>query len=1561
MWRRKPAFNKESDAEVDEEERELFDPSFTTVERVLASRSFSSVPKPLGFRARGDASGSDADGADAGGSNEPPVKLTEEQQHMADLYQLAPEAQLARLEEDARPRKQQLEALRKRKAELETEHAQLNAQYTASIAGIAQKQAAVQDALRVAQAAVQRNEPTERRCMEEVQMLDQQAKTVATQVQARAKDIEGEFLTVSNDIMRLESSNLPTMAREAFLVKWAGLSYKDATWEWREDIDDDLKTSQFLRRNVPPSQVKQVESAAVVVEPSPHVATRSVPIPANSDVRRNIDRAMFNRAQVAYRVVQVCEALRDYVGQAEASGLLQVGDEILCINGTRVEGHFPATVASFIQKETEHRTLRMLRRSAAVTQLEVRFDASQPLGVVLGRPEHIAEGWTVRPSTAIAAFLTPKEYAAARPSLAEHELEAAAAPHNVTACLRAAVIRVFQARAPRLDVATAAAEARVSEDWLRRWLSQAEFLRDANETLLMRWVKRCTNAFAQPSSVPLEAIEALMRSNDELYVPLHDDEEEDESSVDAVARNSLRTSLALAYKVAVDKALPFADEARRQALDPDPWKSLGLHVPTPEDLYYGHYLVPLSATVSAAKTTPQTSFHTMQLRAISALQTKRFEPYTEENPMRFKNQHELRSYQREGVNWLVRQWYTGRNCILADEMGLGKTVQVVGLVEHLRTVESLRGPYLIVAPLSTMGHWRREFEGWTEANVCYYYDTVGGAPGRELIRKYEWFYDALPGRTDVCKFNVMLTTYETFVADSEYLSKLPFLSVVVDEGHRLKSQQSRLLNELRKLKCRHRLLLSGTPLQNDLKELWSLLNFIEPEDFHSQEAFLRKHGQLQSAADVATLQRAIAPYMLRRVKEDVEKAIPAKEETIFDVELTMYQKAYYRAVFDRNRDFLNLGAQSSKHKPQLINVEMELRKCCNHPYLMEGVREGDHTFTRQEAVDRLVRASGKMVLVDKLLAKLKREGRKALIFSQFVRMLDLLGELCEARGYGFERIDGSIRGNVRQAAIDRFGKPDSSSFVFLLSTKAGGVGINLTAADTVIIYDSDWNPQNDAQAQARAHRIGQDKMVSVYRLVTKHTYEETMLDRASKKLGLEQAVLGEAAMGVGGKSLDPQELERMLRLGAYHHLSKQDDDVADEQAFYAADIETLLAKNTRKVTVDGIRGTVSLQLTHDTAPAGGTTTTTTTTTTAASSSSAAGAAARSKPIQVDDPDFWQKVLPKVDTADTLLSKLNETAGTAELRNNKEARAGFVRRLKELVDEILALRSTGTVVDAHRMDTTIALLVQASDMNNTFGRAACDDFEAWRQSIEASKERRSRVRGRESLVASAGDDAAIAAETDGRRKRNKRSSAKAARGGGGGDDDDDEEDDDDDDGAAGASRGKEAAVLPLDFFTEVCATCSDGGPLLLCDGRCERAFHPTCLAHEPPADESQVWECDDCASKQHACELCGKRGSETTTLDAVYKCDVTGCGRFFHLECAAKDSRAQATTTGFSCPVHRCARCHVGGPEVTVQCLRCPKGFHHACLQHQLTKRLSANLVVCQGGVCLGAARGAVLN
>jgi SNF2 family DNA or RNA helicase len=280
----------------------------------------------------------------------------------------------------------------------------------------------------------------------------------------------------------------------------------------------------------------------------------------------------------------------------------------------------------------------------------------------------------------------------------------------------------------------------------------------------------------------------------------------------------------------------------------------------------------------------------------------------------------------------------------------------------------------------------------------------------------------------------------------------------------------------------HRVLATGTPLQNRMEELWALLNFLEPEKFPRESDFLKQFGDLKKSEDVSKLQALLKPLMLRRLKEDVEKSIPVKEETIVEVELTGPQKKYYRAILERNFNFLSKGCKAS-NMPNLINTMMELRKCCIHPYLINGAEDRiideAKAFQPEEQFNLMIQASGKLVLVDKLLRKLKQNGHRVLIFSQMTKCLDLLADYLRGRGYKFERIDGAIRGELRQAAIDRFCDPESDSFVFLLCTRAGGVGINLTAADTVVIFDSDWNPQNDLQAQARCHRIGQTKSVKV--------------------------------------------------------------------------------------------------------------------------------------------------------------------------------------------------------------------------------------------------------------------------------------------------------------------------------------------------------------------------------------------------------------------------------------------------------------------------------------------------
>lgn len=358
------------------------------------------------------------------------------------------------------------------------------------------------------------------------------------------------------------------------------------------------------------------------------------------------------------------------------------------------------------------------------------------------------------------------------------------------------------------------------------------------------------------------------------------------------------------------------------------------------------------------------------------------------------------------------------------------------------------------------------------------------------------------------------------------------------------------------------------------------------------------------------------------------------------VELTNIQKKYYRAILERNFQFLSKGGTYA-NMPNLMNTMMELRKCCIHPFLIKSAEEqimqeyrGQHGDESDAQIKCMIQASGKLVLIDKLLPRLKADGHRVLIFSQMVRCLDILEDYIVQKKYPFERIDGRVRGNLRQAAIDRFSKPDSDRFVFLLCTRAGGLGINLTAADTVIIFDSDWNPQNDLQAQARCHRIGQSKSVKVYRLICRNTYEREMFDKASLKLGLDKAVLQSMNRGqnsTGDGPLTKKEVEELLRKGAYGAV--MDDDNAGDK-FCEEDIEQILLRRTQVITIE-------------TAEAKGST---------FSKASFASSENRSD-IEIDDPNFWEKWAKKANIdSDEILGR-NELIVQEPRRRTQTKRFG----------------------------------------------------------------------------------------------------------------------------------------------------------------------------------------------------------------------------------------------------------------------------------------------------------------
>ncbi|KAL3153482.1 hypothetical protein ABBQ38_011813 [Trebouxia sp. C0009 RCD-2024] len=435
----------------------------------------------------------------------------------------------------------------------------------------------------------------------------------------------------------------------------------------------------------------------------------------------------------------------------------------------------------------------------------------------------------------------------------------------------------------------------------------------------------------------------------------------------------------------------------------------------------------------------------------------------------------LRDYQLDGLNWLIYSWMQDQNCILADEMGLGKTVQCVSLLGYLSEVLKIAGPFLVVVPLSTVPNWIKEFRKWTpQLNALVY---VGDSKSRDVIRNYEFFNHK--GAARPYRFEVLITTYELVLKDASILNHIKWNYMMVDEAHRLKNHESALYQEMTQFSFKNRLLITGTPLQNSIKELWALLHFLDANKFPSCEYFEAQHS-LDNADQVAKLHMELRPHLLRRVIKDVEKSLPPKNERILRVEMSPLQRQYYKWILTRNFKELNKGSKGGQ--VSLLNVITELKKTCNHPFLFESAEE-DYRGGEDDlnAVDRLVVTSGKMVLLDKLMKRLKESGHRVLIFSQMVRVLDIISDYMRLRGFQHQRLDGSTPSAARHQAMEHFNAPGSRDFAFLLSTRAGGLGINLATADTVVIFDSDWNPQNDLQAMSRAHRIGQKDTVNIYR------------------------------------------------------------------------------------------------------------------------------------------------------------------------------------------------------------------------------------------------------------------------------------------------------------------------------------------------------------------------------------------------------------------------------------------------------------------------------------------------
>ncbi|KAK7059472.1 SNF2 family N-terminal domain-containing protein [Favolaschia claudopus] len=475
---------------------------------------------------------------------------------------------------------------------------------------------------------------------------------------------------------------------------------------------------------------------------------------------------------------------------------------------------------------------------------------------------------------------------------------------------------------------------------------------------------------------------------------------------------------------------------------------------------------------------------------------------------------QLLDFQVDGFNWLCDNWWNRQPSILADEMGLGKTVQIAAFLG--KVVGDFKAqPALVVVPNSTINNWVRELERWApKLRVVAFY---GDAKSRELIKKYELSHASKrPGFTSA-KFHVLVTTYETLYGKdftAVFKGQPRWEVLIVDEGQRLKSDASLLFRKLNELNTLHRIIMTGTPLNNNIRELFNLLNFLDPLVWNDQQSLAQQHEILTEDL-IKQLHSQLRPYFLRRIKSQVLELPPKanttslmlQNEVIIPLSMTALQKEMYRSILSHNVDVMSNLAEPSAAgvaaRGKLHNVLMHLRKCLQHPYIYDESIEPDGLH-EQEEHEKMVDASAKLRFLRKLLPKLKARGRRVLLFSQFILALNVIEDFLTGEGHRFLRLDGNTKGKDRQKDIDEFNREGSDTFIFLLTTRAGGVGINLSSADTVIIYDPDFNPH---QAVARAYRFGQKNTCLVFKLMVKDSAEERIIQLGKKKLVLDHLIV----------------------------------------------------------------------------------------------------------------------------------------------------------------------------------------------------------------------------------------------------------------------------------------------------------------------------------------------------------------------------------------------------------------------------------------------------------------------
>ncbi|KAK4515941.1 40S ribosomal protein S21 [Mucor velutinosus] len=562
--------------------------------------------------------------------------------------------------------------------------------------------------------------------------------------------------------------------------------------------------------------------------------------------------------------------------------------------------------------------------------------------------------------------------------------------------------------------------------------------------------------------------------------------------------------------------------------------------PPPEDdeKLYADYQNALKRYVLASKVLPPKNMKGLIANVRSAATKTSYESRELKAQPDFLKGGTLMKHQMEALNWLLYQWEKCQPCILADDMGLGKTIQVISFLFYLYR-KFVIYPFLIVVPNSTATNWVREFAKWAPEMIVVPY--FGLAPARKLAMDNE----ILNGKGQM-KCHVVIATYESAIETSK-LHDIFWPVLIVDESQRLKNDESLLFKTLARMKVDHIILLTGTPMQNKLRELFNIMHFIRPLEFKGDEA---DNYQEMTRPQIEELHSRLKPYFLRRTKQEVLKKLPPKYELIVPISMTPLQKEVYKLCLSSEIIETLTEATGTKRQKGLTNIFTNLRKTLNHPYLLDGVELEQPTPA--DVQKSMIEACGKLKLFHQMLPKLLERGHRVLLFSTMTRNLDIVEDYLDYEQVKYVRIDGSTKENNRVKAIDAFNAPYSKINVFLLSTRAGGVGINLATADTVIIWDSDFNPYADLQAISRAHRIGQANMVIIYRFMTRLSVEEKILQIGKKKMALEHVVVERM------KADEEEQIEDLESILKYGTEALFDNDDSKDIRYDDAAIDNLL-------------------------------------------------------------------------------------------------------------------------------------------------------------------------------------------------------------------------------------------------------------------------------------------------------------------------------------------------------------------------------------------------------------------